>query len=536
MPWVDHLPMSDTYDILEKIMKERIIVIDGAMGTSIQKYKSLKEEDFRGEQWKNHTHDLKGNNDLLVVTRPDVIGEIHGGMLEGGADIIETNTFNGTTISQADYELQDLKHVNLINTEGAKLAKRVCAEWTAKTPNKPRFVAGAIGPTNRTLSVSPSVENPAYRNCTYDEVVQAYIEQAEGLYAGGVDLFLVETIFDSLNAKAAMYALDLFFEKVGKRIPVFISGTIVDNSGRTLSGQTNEAFWNSIKHAKPIAIGLNCALGAKDMIPYIENLSKCSDCFVFCYPNAGLPNAMGGYDQKGGEMAEECRPFAARGLINGIGGCCGTTNEHIKCLHDMVSEYKPRKKHDVEPLMRISGLEPLNYKPDEKNMRSTFLNVGERCNVAGSSIYKKAIVDGNYDKALQIALKQVEQGAHVIDINMDDGLIDAVSAMTKFVNLLVAEPEASKVPFMIDSSKFHVVEAGLKCSQGKCIVNSISLKEGEEEFIRRAKIVKRHGVVCARDCVLRVGCRPPPYIHSHILHRPPPSTSPDPAPEGACGV
>ena len=287
MPWVDHLPMSDTYDILEKIMKERIIVIDGAMGTSIQKYKSLKEEDFRGEQWKNHTHDLKGNNDLLVVTRPDVIGEIHGGMLEGGADIIETNTFNGTTISQADYELQDLKHVSLINTEGAKLAKRVCAEWTAKTPDKPRFVAGAIGPTNRTLSVSPSVENPAYRNCTYDEVVQAYIEQAEGLYAGGVDLFLVETIFDSLNAKAAMYALDLFFEKVGKRIPVFISGTIVDNSGRTLSGQTNEAFWNSIKHAKPIAIGLNCALGAKDMIPYIENLSKCSDCFVFCYPNAG---------------------------------------------------------------------------------------------------------------------------------------------------------------------------------------------------------------------------------------------------------
>jgi len=502
MDWTDHLPMSDTYDILEKIMKERIIVIDGAMGTSIQKYKSLKEEDFRGEQWKNHTHDLKGNNDLLVVTRPDVIGEIHGGMLEGGADIIETNTFNGTTISQADYELQDLKHVNLINTEGAKLAKRVCAEWTAKTPDKPRFVAGAIGPTNRTLSVSPSVENPAYRNCTYDEVVQAYIEQAEGLYAGGVDLFLVETIFDSLNAKAAMYALDLFFEKVGKRIPVFISGTIVDNSGRTLSGQTNEAFWNSIKHAKPIAIGLNCALGAKDMIPYIENLSKCSDCFVFCYPNAGLPNAMGGYDQKGGEMAEECRPFAARGLINGIGGCCGTTNEHIKCLHDMVSEYKPRKKHDVEPLMRISGLEPLNYKPDEKNMRSTFLNVGERCNVAGSSIYKKAIVDGNYDKALQIALKQVEQGAHVIDINMDDGLIDAVSAMTKFVNLLVAEPEASKVPFMIDSSKFHVVEAGLKCSQGKCIVNSISLKEGEEEFIRRAKIVKRHGaavVVMAFD-------------------------------------
>ena len=502
MPWVDDLPMSDTYDILAKIMKERIIIIDGAMGTSIQKYKGLTEADFRGEQWKNHTHDLKGDNDLLVVTRPDIIGEIHGGMLEAGADIIETNTFNGTTITQADYELQDLKHVNLINTEGVKLAKRVCAEWTAKTPNKPRFVAGAIGPTNRTLSVSPSVENPAYRNCTYDEVVQAYLEQAEGLYAGGVDLFMVETIFDSLNAKAAMYALDLFFEKVGKSIPVFISGTIVDNSGRTLSGQTNEAFWNSIKHAKPLAIGLNCALGAKDMIPYIENLSKCADCFVFCYPNAGLPNAMGGYDQKGSEMAEECRPFAARGLINGIGGCCGTTNEHIKALHDMVSEYKPHKTHDVEPLMRISGLEPLNYKPDEKNMRSTFLNVGERCNVAGSSIYKKAIVDGNYDKALQIALKQVEQGAHVIDINMDDGLIDAVSAMTKFVNLLVAEPEASKVPFMIDSSKFHVVEAGLKCSQGKCIVNSISLKEGEEEFIKKAKIVKRHGaavVVMAFD-------------------------------------
>ena len=499
--YVDPVKETAAFDTINKIMKERIMVIDGAMGTAVQKYK-LSEEDFRGERYKNHTHDLKGNNDILVITRPDVIEEIHSAYLAAGADIIETNTFNSTMISQADYELDKKEEVYLLNKTAAQLAKKCCVEFTKKNPSKPRFAAGAVGPTNKTLSVSPSVENPAFRGCTYDEIVEAYIEQVEALIDGGVDVLLVETIFDTLNAKAAMFAIDMYFEKWGQKIPVFVSGTIVDNSGRTLSGQTNEAFWNSMSHSKPIAIGLNCALGAKDMVPYMENLSKAADCWVFCYPNAGLPNAMGGYDQKGAEMADECRVFPEMGIINAIGGCCGTTDEHIKCLADMVSTFKPREKHDVPDIMRLSGLEPFNYEPNEKDYRKTFINLGERCNVAGSTIFKKAIVDGNYEKALAIALKQVENGAHVIDVNMDDGLIDGESAMTRFVNLMVSEPDVSKVPFMIDSSKFHVVEAGLKCSQGKCIMNSISLKEGEEEFINRAKIVKRHGaavVVMAFD-------------------------------------
>jgi len=499
--YVDPVKETAAFDTINKIMKERIMVIDGAMGTAVQKYK-LSEEDFRGERYKNHTHDLKGNNDILVITRPDVIEEIHSAYLAAGADIIETNTFNSTMISQADYELDKKEEVYLLNKTAAQLAKKCCVEFTKKNPSKPRFAAGAVGPTNKTLSVSPSVENPAFRGCTYDEIVEAYIEQVEALIDGGVDVLLVETIFDTLNAKAAMFAIDMYFEKWGQKIPVFVSGTIVDNSGRTLSGQTNEAFWNSMSHSKPIAIGLNCALGAKDMVPYMENLSKAADCWVFCYPNAGLPNAMGGYDQKGAEMADECRVFPEMGIINAIGGCCGTTDEHIKCLADMVSTFKPREKHDVPDMMRLSGLEPFNYEPSEKDYRKTFINLGERCNVAGSTIFKKAIVDGNYEKALAIALKQVENGAHVIDVNMDDGLIDGESAMTRFVNLMVSEPDVSKVPFMIDSSKFHVVEAGLKCSQGKCIMNSISLKEGEEEFINRAKIVKRHGaavVVMAFD-------------------------------------
>merc|ERR1719440_2055287 len=499
--WVDPVKPTADFEVINKIMEERIMVIDGAMGTAVQKYK-LTEADFRGERFKNHTHDLKGNNDILVITRPDVIEEIHTKYLEAGADIIETYTFNSTMISQADYELDKKEEVYLLNKTAAQLAKKCCVAMTKKDPSRPRFAAGAVGPTNKTLSVSPSVENPAFRGCTYDEIVEAYYEQVEALIDGGVDVLLVETIFDTLNAKAALFAIDKFFTKWGQKIPVFVSGTIVDNSGRTLSGQTNEAFWNSVGHSKPIAIGLNCALGAKDMVPYIENLSKAADCWVFCYPNAGLPNAMGGYDQKGHEMADECRVFPEKGLINAIGGCCGTTEDHIGCLAKMVSEFKPRKKHDVPDMMRLSGLEPFNYDPDTNDYRKTFINLGERCNVAGSTIFKKAIVDGNYEKALAIALKQVENGAHVIDVNMDDGLIDGESAMTRFVNLMVSEPDVSKVPFMIDSSKFHVVEAGLKCSQGKCIMNSISLKEGEEEFINRAKIVKRHGaavVVMAFD-------------------------------------
>ena len=499
--WVDPVKPTKAFDQINKIMKERIMVIDGAMGTAVQKYK-LTEEDFRGERFKDHTHDLKGNNDILVITRPDVIEEIHTKYLEAGADIIETNTFNSTMISQLDYELDKKDVVYDLNKTAAQLAKKCCVAMTKKDPSRPRFAAGAVGPTNKTLSVSPSVENPAFRGCTYDEIVQAYYEQVEALIDGGVDMLLVETIFDTLNAKAAMFAIDLFFEKWGQKIPVFVSGTIVDNSGRTLSGQTNEAFWNSMSHSKPLAIGLNCALGAKDMVPYIENLSRVADCWVFCYPNAGLPNAMGGYDQKGAEMAADCRVFPEKGLINAIGGCCGTTDEHIGCLAKMVSEFKPREKHDVPDIMRLSGLLPFNYEPDEKDYRKTFINLGERCNVAGSSIFKKAIVDGNYEKALAIAHKQVENGAHVIDVNMDDGLIDGESAMIRFVNLMVSEPDVSKVPFMIDSSKFHVVEAGLKCSQGKCIMNSISLKGGEKEFLEHAKTVKRHGaavVVMAFD-------------------------------------
>jgi 5-methyltetrahydrofolate--homocysteine methyltransferase len=328
--------------------------------------------------------------------------------------------------------------VFLINRTAAELAKKACADYMAAHPGSLKFAAGAVGPTNKTLSVSPSVENPAFRGITYDEVVDAYYQQLEGLYAGGVDLFLVETIFDTLNAKAAVYALERFFADKGVRIPVFISGTIVDNSGRTLSGQTNEAFWNSISHAKPLAVGLNCALGATDMKKYIANLSGCADCFVFCYPNAGLPNAMGGYDQKGHEMAEEIRPFCEENLVNAIGGCCGSTPEHIAAIVSMASAYPPRPLHEVEPLMRISGLEPLNYAPDASNMRATFLNIGERCNVAGSVMFKKAIINNDYDTALGIALKQVQQGADVLDINMDDGLIDGVAAMTKFVNLCIA--------------------------------------------------------------------------------------------------
>ena len=497
----DPLKKSPAFDVIEGIMRKRVMVIDGAMGTAVQKYK-LSEDDFRGSRYKDHTHDLKGNNDVLVLTKPEVISEIHEAYLAAGADIIETNTFSSTMIAQADYELDKKEEVRDMNLAAARLAKAACEKFTQQDPSKPRFAAGAIGPTNRTLSVSPSVENPAFRACTFDEIVDAYYEQIEALVEGGVDVLLVETIFDTLNAKAAIFAIEKFFDAHGTRLPLFISGTIVDNSGRTLSGQTNEAFWNSVSHAKPMAIGLNCALGAKDMVPYIENLSKCADCWVFAYPNAGLPNAMGGYDQKGSEMAEECRIFLEKGLLNAIGGCCGTTDDHIGALANMVAPYTPRKKHDVPNIMRISGLEPFNYQPDEKNYRKTFINLGERCNVAGSIIFKKAIVDGNFDKALAIALKQVENGAHVIDINMDDGLIDGESAMTRFVNLLVSEPDASKVPFMIDSSKFHVVEAGLKCSQGKCIMNSISLKGGEEEFLRHAAIVKRHGaavVVMAFD-------------------------------------
>jgi 5-methyltetrahydrofolate--homocysteine methyltransferase len=499
--WVDPLKKSPVFAELEALMQSRILMIDGAMGTVIQRYK-LQEADFRGERYAAHASELKGNNDLLSVTRPDVIEAIHTAYLEAGADIIETNTFNGTTISQADYALQAPAEVALINRSAAALAKRATAAYEAAHPGARKFVAGAIGPTNKTLSVSPSVENPALRGVTFDECEEAYYQQAEALHAGGVDLFLVETIFDTGNARAALHALDRFFAAVGERLPVMVSGTIVDQSGRTLSGQTNEAFWNSVAHARPFAVGLNCALGARDMQQYVANLSRCADCFVFCYPNAGLPNAMGGYDQQGPEMAEEIRPFCEAGLVNALGGCCGTSPEHIAAIAAMAAGYAPRVVPTVPPRMRLSGLEPLNYEPDAVDMRSTFLMIGERCNVAGSIVYKRAIVAGDFDKAAAIAVAQVASGAHVLDINMDDGLIEGVGAMTRFVNLLVSDPEVSRVPFMIDSSKFAIVEAGVKCCQGKCIVNSISLKEGEAKFLEAARAVRRHGaavVVMAFD-------------------------------------
>eukprot|EP00887_Chlorella_sp_A99_P006796 scaffold2.g6796.t1 len=475
--WSDPLAKSPAFEALESLLEQRILFIDGAMGTEIQKYK-LQEADYRGQRYVSHGHELKGNNDVLVLTRPDVIEAIHTAYLEAGADVIETNTFNGTTISQADYGLDQEAEVALINRTAAALAKRATAAFEVAHPGARKFVAGAMGPTNKTLSVSPSVENPAERGITFDEVEAAYYQQAAALLEGGVDLFLVETIFDTGNARAAIHALERLFADRRLRIPVLISGTIVDNSGRTLSGQTNEAFWNSVSHARPLAVGLNCALGATDMLKYVANLATCADCFVFCYPNAGLPNAMGGYDQKGPEMAEDIRPFCEGRLVNLIGGCCGTGPEHVAAIKAMASAYEPRRRHGVEPLLRLSGLEPLNYRPDPADLRSTFLMIGERCNVAGSIIYKKAIVEGDYDKALGIALAQANQGAHILDINMDDGLIDGVSAMTRFVNLLVSDPE------------------------GKAIVNSISLKEGEEKFKEQAACVKRHGaalVVMAFD-------------------------------------
>ena len=503
----DPLQRSPAFEALTQMLESRVAVIDGAMGTQIQRYK-LEEEDYRGERFPKSKYgaELKGNNDLLSLTRPDVISEIHRAYLAAGADILETNTFSSTTIAQADYDLNTLEIVRELNIAGARLALEACEEFTARDPSKPRFVAGAVGPTNRTLSVSPSVENPAFRGVTFDEVEQSYYEQMDALVEGGVHLLLIETIFDTLNAKAAIHAAERLFEARGTRTPVFISGTIVDKSGRTLSGQTNEAFWNSVAHVKPLAVGLNCALGATDMLPYLENLGRCCDCFILAYPNAGLPNAMGGYDQTGPELAEEMRPYLEKGAANAIGGCCGCTDAHIKSMAEMAATapYPLRKTHPVPPLMRISGLEPLNYEPGEGpgGMRKTFLNIGERCNVAGSMMYKKAIVDGDYEKAAGIALKQVQQGADILDINMDDGLIEGEAAMTRFVNLLISDPEISRVPFMIDSSKFHVVQAGLKCAQGKCIVNSISLKEGEAAFKEAARGVKRHGaavVVMAFD-------------------------------------
>ncbi|HET55302.1 MAG TPA: methionine synthase, partial [Ignavibacteria bacterium] len=473
-------------DQLKNTLNERIMVIDGAMGTMIQRYK-LTDADYRGERFKNHSNELKGNNDILSLTQPQIIKEIHKQYLEAGADIIETNTFNGTSISQADYKTEHLAYE--INKAAAKIAKSAVDEVMKNNPSKPRFVAGAIGPMNKALSLSPDVNDPGYRAVTFDEVYQSYKEAVTGLLDGGADILLVETIFDTLNAKAALVAIQDLLEERNQEVPIMISGTIVDQSGRTLSGQTTEAFWISISHVKNLlSVGLNCSLGPKQMRPFIQELSKIANCYISIYPNAGLPNEFGEYDESPEAMKKVLDEFAEASFYNIVGGCCGTTPDHIKVFAEMVAKHKPRKIPKVEPYLRLSGLEPLVFRPD-----SNFINIGERTNVTGSKKFARLIKEENYEEALSVARQQVEGGAQVLDINMDEGMIDSEKVMVKFLNLLSSEPDIAKLPIMLDSSKWSVIEAGLKCLQGKGIVNSISLKEGEAEFINHAKKVMRYG-------------------------------------------
>lgn len=471
---------------IKEELEKRILVIDGAMGTMIQQYK-LEEKDFRSKRFSDWHKDLKGNNDLLSITQPQIIKAIHKEYLKAGADIIETNTFSATTIAMADYDMQELAYE--LNFESAKIAKEAVAEFQKESGDVvPRFVAGAFGPTNRTLSLSPNVNDPGFRATTFDELVIAYSEQARGLIEGGADLLLVETIFDTLNAKAALFAIQNVCKEKNIKMPVMVSGTITDASGRTLSGQTTEAFLNSISHVDLLSVGLNCALGAKDMRPYLEELSDKAPFYVSAYPNAGLPNQFGEYDQDAHEMGHQIEDFLRAGFLNIVGGCCGTTPAHIKRIAELAKESKPRKKPVADTLMHLSGLEPLTLRPE-----SNFLNVGERTNVTGSKKFLRLINEGNYEEALSIAKDQVDGGAQVIDVNMDEGMLDSEAAMTKFLNLIASEPDISKVPIMIDSSKWSVIEAGLKCVQGKAIVNSISLKEGEEKFIEHANKIKQYG-------------------------------------------
>jgi len=479
---------------IEKELEKRILVIDGAMGTMIQRYQ-LTEADFRGERFKDHASDLQGNNDLLNITRPDVIKAIHADYLDAGADIIETNTFSTQVISLADYHLEELAYE--LSYEGARIAREVADEYTQKDPSKPRFVAGAVGPTNRTASLSPDVNDPGYRAVTFDDLAEAYYTQVRGLVDGGSDMLLVETIFDTLNAKAALFAINRYAEESGKHLPIMISGTITDASGRTLSGQTVEAFWNSIRHANLLSVGLNCALGAKEMRPHLEELSNIADVFISAYPNAGLPNEFGQYDETAHETAHQVDDFMKAGLVNIVGGCCGTTPEHIKCIADKAAKYPARKRPEIEPYMRLSGLEAVTLTPE-----SVFMNVGERTNITGSPKFSKLILGEDYEAALTVARQQVEGGAQVIDINMDEGMIDSEAVMVKFLNLVASEPDIAKLPIMVDSSKWTVIEAGLKCLQGKGIVNSISLKEGEEKFKEYARKILSYGaatVVMAFD-------------------------------------
>ncbi|HEY3737991.1 MAG TPA: methionine synthase [Jatrophihabitans sp.] len=477
---------------LTDLLRSRILVLDGAMGTMIQRHQ-LTEEQYRGARFADWPSDLKGNNDLLTLTQPDIIRGIHRAYLDAGTDIVETNTFNAQRISLADYGMQEFGYE--LNYEAARLARE--AVDAVATPQRPRFVGGGLGPTNRTASISPDVNDPGARNVSYAQLVDAYLEQARGLVDGSSDLLIIETIFDTLNAKAAIFAVETLFEERGRRWPVMISGTITDASGRTLSGQVTEAFWNSVRHAKPLLFGLNCSLGAEEMRPYVAEVSRIADCFVSCYPNAGLPNAFGEYDQVPSTMAPLVSEFAEAGFINLLGGCCGTTPEHIAAIADAVEGLTPRKPTEVPSALRLGGLEPLIVTEE-----SLFVNVGERTNITGSAKFRNLIRDGNYNAALTVARQQVENGAQVIDVNMDEGMIDGVAAMDRFLKLVASEPDISRVPVMVDSSKWEVIEAGLRTIQGKPIVNSISLKEGEEKFVAQARLCHKYGaavVVMAFD-------------------------------------
>ncbi len=481
---------------IKDVLREKILILDGAMGSLIQQY-NLTDADYRGERFKNFPHEVKGNNDLLSITRPDVIKEIHAKYFAAGADIAETNTFSGTSIAMADYHMEDL--VYELNYESAKIAREVADEFTAKDPSKPRYVAGSIGPTNRTLSLSPDVNDPGYRAVTFDELVIAYTEQIHGLVEGGADLLLVETIFDTLNAKAALYAIDQYFKQHRSKpyLPVMVSGTITDASGRTLSGQTTEAFLTSVSHMPLLSVGLNCALGADLMRPYVKTLNDKSPFLVSAHPNAGLPNEMGEYDQSPAEMAVIIDDFLANGFLNIIGGCCGTTPAHIQAIAEVAAKHKPHVIPEENVNQKLSGLEPL-----EITELTNFVNVGERCNVTGSKKFARLIREEKFEEAIAVAREQVDSGAQILDINMDEGMIDGVKMMPQFLNLLMAEPDIARLPIMIDSSKWEVIEAGLKCVQGKSVVNSISLKEGEEKFIESANKVKMYGasvVVMAFD-------------------------------------
>ncbi|VAX14197.1 5-methyltetrahydrofolate--homocysteine methyltransferase [hydrothermal vent metagenome] len=468
---------------LEQVLRERILVLDGAMGTMIQSY-GLEEADYRGQRFADWDSDLKGNNDLLSLTQAQIIGDIHRAYLEAGADIVETNTFNANSVSMADYHMESLAYE--LNHESARLARAACDAFASE--DKPRFVAGVIGPTNRTASISPDVNNPGFRNIDFDTLKESYLEAIHGLVEGGSDILLVETIFDTLNAKAALFAIETYFTEHDLKLPVMISGTITDASGRTLSGQTAEAFWNSLSHINPISFGFNCALGAKELRQYVEEIAGLANCHINTHPNAGLPNEFGEYDETPAQMAAEIEEWARNGFLNIIGGCCGTTPAHIKAIHDAVSQYPPRQIPEIEVKTRLSGLEPCNIGKD-----SLFVNVGERTNVTGSARFKRLIIEEDYDEALSVAREQVENGAQIIDINMDEGMLDGEKAMVTFLNLIASEPDISRVPIMIDSSKWFIIESGLKCIQGKGVVNSISLKEGEENFLRQARLCRQYG-------------------------------------------